>query len=434
MTTGDRSERCKLGLYRHRVLDDELDILLGDLAAIAIEGAKGVGKTETATRRARTVHALDRESVLNIVKADPDRVTRGTLPIVVDEWQRYPQSWDLVRRAVDAGAQPGSFLLTGSATPRDPGTHSGAGRIVRMRMRPLTLLERELQTPSVSLAELLSGQRPPLEGRTHVDLAGYAEEICRSGFPGIRDLGERARRVQLDGYIDRIIDRDFAEAGLSLRARSPATLRRWMAAYAAATSTDASFEKIRDAATPGERDKPAKTTIATYRDVLERLWILDPLPAWQPTSNHLRRLLASPKHHLVDPSLSARLLDIDTEVLLHPRSNGNGDATMLGRLFESLLALNLRVYAQLAEAHVWHMRTRGGAHEIDFIAGRSTRQVVALEAKLTHDVDDSDVRHLAWLRDQIGHDLLDAVVLTTGKEAYRRRDGVGVVPAVLLGP
>lgn len=420
--------------YQRRVLDDELDILLGGVAAIAIDGAKGVGKTETARRRAATTYALDAPGELVIAQADPDRLVTGAPPILIDEWQRFPLSWDLVRRAVDLGASPGQFILTGSATPRDPGTHSGAGRIVRMRMRPLTLAERNLETPTVSLAALLSGGRAPLSGRTDATLRDYVTEICESGFPGIRGLGDRIRRAQLDGYLTGVIDRDFADAGRTVR--NPAALRCWMTAYAAATATTTSYDRIRDAATAGDGDKPAKTTTAVYRDVLERLWILDPVPAWLPTRNPIRRLVAAPQHHLADPALTARLLGVAERTLLESRDETTAevrDGTLLGRLFESLVALNLRVYAQAAEATVGHLRTQAGEHEVDFIVERDDHRVVAFEVKLAHDILDRDVAHLTWLRERIGDDLLDAIVISTGKEAYRRRDGIGVVPAALLG-
>ena len=148
--------------YLRRVVDDELDTLFSELSAIAIEGAKGVGKTVTAARRANTIHALDTPGALDLAIADPFRVVSGATPILIDEWQRFPQTWDLVRRAVDADRTPARFLLAGSATPRDPGTHSGAGRIVRLRMRPLTLFERSQMEPSVSIANLLSGHREPI--------------------------------------------------------------------------------------------------------------------------------------------------------------------------------------------------------------------------------------------------------------------------------
>lgn len=128
--------------YGHRVLDDELDDLMGALSAIAIEGAKAVGKTATASQRANTIHTLDEEDERAIVQADPARVLDGAAPILIDEWQKAPTVWDRVRRAVDEGAPPGRYLLAGSASPKDSGTHSGGGRIVSLRMRPMSLAER----------------------------------------------------------------------------------------------------------------------------------------------------------------------------------------------------------------------------------------------------------------------------------------------------
>lgn len=340
-----------------------------------------------------------------------------------------------VRRAVDARVPAGPFLLTGSASEANPGTHSGAGRILKVRMRPLGLAERLPGVATVSLADLLTGRRPPVAGGSPLDLAGYVDEIVTSGFPGLRSLTERVRQAQLDGYVERVIDRDFPEFGRPVR--NPAGLRRWLAAYAAATATTAAFETIRDAATSGQGEKPAKTTTIPYRDTLERLYVLDPLPAWLPTFGHLRELAAAPKHHLVDPSLATTLLGLGAGALLHgdegtvtiPR-----DGTFLGALFESLTVQSVRVYAQAAEATAGHFRTHRGEHEVDLIVERRDGRVVACETKLAGTVGDDDVKHLLWLADRVGDELLDMVILTTGPEAYRRPDGVAVVPAALLGP
>jgi predicted AAA+ superfamily ATPase len=420
--------------YHPRILDNELNELLASLPAIAIEGAKGAGKTETASRRATTVYMLDDPDRLALAGADPRRLLRSDPPILIDEWQRLPETWDLVRRAVDAGAEPGRFLLTGSASPDGTGRHSGAGRIPTIRMRPLSLVERVGGPGSVSLSELLEGTRPPLTGETEMALEDYTEEIVASGFPGLRDLSDRALRTQLDGYLARIVDRDFAELGHELR--NPAGLKRWMTAYAAASSTTASFEKIRDAATGGEGEKPSKRGTAPYRSVLERLWILDPVPAWQPTRRHLSRLSASPKHHLADPALAARLLGASASSLLENRELGPSiprDGTLLGALFESLVTLCVRVYAQAAEAGVGHLRTFSGDREVDLIVQRQDGGVVAVEVKLKRTVQDKDCQHLKWLKGKIGDELLDALIVTTGNAAYRRPDGIAVVPAALLG-
>ena len=422
-----------MGEYIPRIVDDELDELAAGLPAISIEGPRAVGKTETALRRAGTVHRLDDARMQEILRAEPERLVAGDPPILIDEWQRMPYSWDLVRRAVDRDPAAGRFLLTGSAAPADSPTHPGAGRIVTVRMRPLSLAERGLGAATVTLSSLLSGRRPPLEGGSAVGLAGYADEIVRSGFPAMRTLAPRLLRVQLDSYIDRIVEHDFDELGHSVRDRR--SLRSWLTAFSAATSTSASYATIRDAATPGEPDKPAKSTVIAYRRVLEQLWMIEEVPAWLPTRSRLTRLAASPVHQLADPALAARLLGVDVGALIDGADAGPAiprDGTLLGALFESLVTLSVRAYAQANEARVSHLRTRAGEREIDLIVERADGRVVALEVKLSALIDDDDVRHLRWLAERIGPDLLDAAVVTTGREAYRRRDGIGVIPAALL--
>ena len=421
--------------YVPRIVDNELDELLTGLPAIAIEGPRAVGKTETALRRAKTVYRLDDARHQEILRAEPERLVTGIPPILIDEWQRTPYSWDLVRRAVDRDRAAGQFLLTGSAAPVEAPTHSGAGRIVTVRMRPMSLAERGLAEPTVSLAGLLGGSRPPLEGASDVRLDDYTDEIVRSGYPATRGLSHRLIRADLDGYIERIVEHDFNELGRTIRDRR--SLRSWMAAFAAATSTSASYAAIRDAATAGEPDKAAKTTTIAYRRVLEQLWMIEEVPAWLPTRNRLSRLGASSVHQLADPALAARLLGIDAGALVDGADAGPAiprDGTLLGALFESLVTLSVRAYAQANEARVSHLRTRAGEREIDLIVERADGRVVALEVKLSALVDDHDVRHLRWLADRIGPDLLDAAVITTGREAYRRRDGIGVIPAALLAP
>jgi predicted AAA+ superfamily ATPase len=226
-----------------------------------------------------------------------------------------------------------------------------------------------------------------------------------------------------------------AETGTAIR--NPAALRRWMAAYAAASSTTASFEKIRDAASAGNDNPPAKATSQVYRDALTRVWMLDDIPAWIPANNPLNQLGQAPKHQLADPALAARVLGVDAAGLLAGESPGPlipRDGTLLGALFESLVALSVRVYSEYNEATVGHLRTARGRHEVDLIVERDDGRVVALEVKLARAVNDSDVRHLAWLREHLGDGLLDAVVVTTGPTAYRRTDGVAVIPLGLLGP
>jgi len=419
--------------YRRRILDDTLDQLQPYLRALSIHGPKGVGKTATAMQRAASVIDLSLPGQREIVAADPSILTRLPGPVLVDEWQRLPEVWDHVRHAVDAGSPPGHFIVAGSSAPRGTVVHSGAGRIVPMRMRPLSVAERGIETQTVSLAALLRGNRD-VGGATALRLTDYVEEITASGFPAIRGLPPRVRRAELDAYLNNVVQREFPEQGYPVR--RPAVLRAWLAAYAAATSTTTAYSKILDAATAGLANKPAKETTLAYRDALSSLWLLDAIPPWIPSRNHLDRLGQSPKHHLADPALVARLLGLDDSALLRAEqgSTNLSEGTILGALFEHLAALSIHTYAEAAEARVGHLRTRNNDHEVDLIIQHADGRILGIEVKLADRVEDVDVKHLRWLRDRIGKDMIDAVVVYAGQHAYRQRDDVAVVPLALFGP
>ncbi|MDR0593521.1 MAG: DUF4143 domain-containing protein [Bifidobacteriaceae bacterium] len=420
--------------YVRRLADDLLDGFLVEAPAVALAGPKAVGKTATAARRARTVFELDdslaREAFLNAARPLEDAAG----PILIDEWQHVPDTWNQVRRLVDRGAAAGRFLLAGSAEPRGAAIHSGAGRILSLRLRPLSLAERQLGEPVVSLGAALGGGVGAVEGATDVTYADYAREIVASGFPGIRRYSAGLRVRYLDTYVTNAIGREFAEQGLMVR--RPEALRAWLRAYAAATGTTASYSGIVNAATPGQGDKPAASTTIAYREVLQSLWLLDEVAPWDAAGGSLKRLAGTPKHFLADPALAARLLGLDEAALVggaEERAFGPVYGSIAGRLFEALLALSLQTYADANDARLSHLRTQDGAHEVDFIVERG-QAVVAVEVKLSRAVRDHDVRHLVWLRERLGERVAELIIVTTGPTAYRRRqDGVLVVPAALLG-
>lgn len=423
--------------YQRRIIDDTLDELFPHLAAIALEGAKGVGKTATGVERAATILDLSIPQRREAVQVNEGYISQVPHPVLIDEWQLVPEVWDQVKRAVDSDWTGEQFLLAGSAGVA-PGVriHSGAGRIVSMQMRPLSIAERGLLTPTISLRDLLTGGHPDIKGASPLTVSEYTDEILASGFPGIRRLPPQVRDLQLDSYIARIVEHDLPENGVTVR--RPRALKAWLTAYAAATSGTAMYSTILDAATAGEDEKASRVTVDTYREQLTRLFILDPIPAWIPPLNPLKRLGSSPKHHLVDPAIAARLVGVGKAGLLY----GDGKrvfpttGTWLGALFESLAAQSVRIYAEALHADVGHLRTTDGkyTHEIDLIVEGSDRQIVALEVKLAPTVSDRDVQHLAWLKERIGDRLADQVVITTGQTAYRRPDGVAVIPLALLGP
>lgn len=421
--------------YTRRVADDELDALIGELPAILLDGPKGVGKTATALRRAKTVFRLDDPSSLQIVEANPDGVLLEPAPILIDEWQRFPPIWDAVKRNADLPHSTGPFILTGSAYVPNATIHSGAMRVHEIRMRPMTLLERGIATPTVSLQALAAGQSGVSGSIENFGLSEYVNEIVSSGFPGIRKFAPRAQSALLDSYLSNIVNKDFPEAGHKVR--KPDSVTAWLRAYAAATATTTAYEKIRDAANPGHSTIPAKTTTMTYIDVLRMLRILDEIPAWLPGSNFLSELGQAPKHHLVDPALAARALGMTPERLLRGE---NGpivfprEGVLLGALFESLVTLCVRVFAQSMGAKLSHLRTKDTRREVDLILVAPAGKIIGIEVKLSPHVTDDDVKNLIWLKDNARTDVLDLIVVTTGNTAFRRADGVAVVPLALLGP
>ena len=422
-----------------RLLQPRLDELLANLAAVSIEGARAVGKTWLAQRNGGTFVPVD----------DPDEYAQLSIlgarlaehaqkPLVLDEWQRRPELWDRVRRAVDRDPAPGQFILTGSASPAQAPVHAGAGRIATMRMRPLSLVERDIQTPTVSLSAMLTdGSSQQVGGTTHVGLDQYVDEILRSGLPAIRELPLLARQAQLDSYLEQTALHDLAD-GTPRKARG---LMRWMRAYAAGVSTCATYEAISSFAEGRAGNPLAASTTRAYRDILEGIWVLEPVPGWLPSENEFSRSTGMDKHQMCDPALAARLLGLSAAGLL---GVGRPSMTtlqgvprrtrMLGPLFESLVVQSVQVYADLCGARVHHLRTKGGRQEIDIIVEGSDRRVVAIEVKAGAAPRPETTRHLLWLRQRLGDRLAEAVVITSGDRAYRDKDGIAVVPAALLGP
>lgn len=266
----------------------------------------------------------------------------------------------------------------------------------------------------------------PVRGRSEWRLRDYVTEITRGGFPGMRRLPGRALNRQLDSYIDRIVDHDLIEVGV----RRPEAVRTSLRAYAAATGTTATWETIRDATTPGVADKPARATAQMYRETLILMRVLDPMDGWLPTNNQSTSTTSAPKHYLCEPALAARLVRLSASRLIdgaEPDVTIPRDGTFLGALFESLVALSVRTLAQLYDGRVYHLRTRGGRREVDYIV-ETDEGVVGIEAKLASHINDDDTSHLLWLRERLREDCIDLMVVNAGPQAFRTRQGVAVVP------
>ncbi|MCL2526050.1 MAG: DUF4143 domain-containing protein [Coriobacteriia bacterium] len=420
--------------YITRYTDQWLDEMIPHLKAIAIEGAKGVGKTRTAEQHAKRIYKMDRRGVRESIESEYDLLYDGPFPTLIDEWQYLPEVWDRVRRMVDDGIPPGSIILTGSRQSNNLSLHSGAGRIVRFRMRPLSLAERFPDSERITLRDCFEGKildQPRLDSK--ITFSDYMQEIVKTGFPDINATPDVARGSLIDSYIDNIATREFQAQGVGLR--QPETLVRWMRAYAAATGTTTSYNKILDAATPGEGDKPSRKATTAYREALSSLWLIDDLPYWGEGEDFFGRLKQTSKHYLADPGLEARLLGLSAQDLIRGEEETVYDPTygsIAGRLFESLCVMSVRTYASQIGAHTYFLRTAKGTREVDLVIEKS-RKLVIVEVKLGSSVSSDDVRHLNWFEEKLGNRVKEKIVLTTGDRAYRRQDGVLVVPAALFG-
>jgi len=421
--------------YKSRSIDETINMYLDNFSAFLLIGAKGVGKTETCKQITNSMFELDKRSVREELELVPSRILSSPRPVLLDEWQYSPELWTFIRHEVDNGLEEGAIIFTGSAPRTDMKVHSGAGRIPRMKMWPFSIEERELSQEFVRISEMLKN---PTEfvasGETQTTFEEYLDEIFRSGFPGIRDKKEFARKIQLENYIETTIAHDFEEQGFAIR--KPGALLAWWKTYAASIATVTSFATILETASATETQIPTKDTARTYRDALEVLNLIEEVPAWLPMGKLMPNIAKTPKHFLIDPALAISLLEIEREQLMNynpPKAFGKLDISFTGRLFENFIFQSLAVYSELNQAKLSHFRTNRDSREVDFIIQKGNT-LLLFEVKTANTIDQKDVRHLNWF-EEVTKDSYQVVknIVYSGRIAYQREDGVNVIPAGMLG-
>lgn len=421
--------------YEPRIIDQPLAEDFKELPAILIEGAKAVGKTATASRLAKTVMSLDNPQVKMLLRNNPEAILGVKRPVLIDEWQLEPNLWSFVRHQVDDGLPAESILFTGSSIRVDARIHSGAGRIVRMKMRPYSVQERQMSQQYVSVTKLLDDSNYQATGFTDQKLDNYLDEIFRSGFPGIRNKSPKARELLIRDYVNNIIQHDFEENGFTVK--EPETLRAWLKAFAASIGTTTSYKKIIDTALANNEQTPSRPTADFFREALKILYIIDDVPPFIGMGKLFPALTKAPKHFMLDPAVAMSLLDVTKDQLTDfdvSKHVGKINSDMIGQLMESLVYQSLIVYADALGAHLTHFRDSKGRHEIDFILQKG-RKVVLFEVKTNPNVKNSYVKHLNWFEEQAKDEYqISKVLLNTGQVAYQRQDDhVQVVPIAMLG-
>lgn len=414
--------------YLPRIVDAEITTRLGSSGAVVVEGPKGCGKTATARRVAASEVLLDVDpTAREAIRVDPRLVLEGSVPRLIDEWQLEPTIWNHVRRAIDDRARPGQFILTGSSIPADDVTrHSGAGRIARLQMRPMTLFETGHSNGQVSLAALLAGA-PARSQDPGTSVADLADRIAIGGWPGQigRSVADSLQAVR--DYLEEIRRTDVA--GLDGVRRDPERVGRVLRSLARNIATYASDSSL--AADTGGANGPLKQeTVAAYLDALERLRIIEDLPAWSPDLRSRSILRSAAKRHFVDPSLAVAAMRTEPARLLR-------DMRLLGFLFESLVIRDLRVHAQNIDARLLQYRDNTGL-EVDAVVERSDGRWAAFEVKLGTGQIDAAATNLVKFAARIdtattGEPIVLGVIVGFGF-GYVRPDGVAVIPIGALGP
>lgn len=396
------------------------------MGAVLIEGVKGCGKTETARRRSASEVLLETDrNAERRAQLEPGLVLDGSTPRLLDEWQRVPSIWDAVRRAVDSRSLPGQFILTGSATPEDSLTrHSGAGRFGVVEMRTMTLAEKQATPPTVSVRRLLNGE-PPEPSNCTMRVTDYLHHLAVGGWPYLIGVSEATAEAFLEGYLDMIVEHDITEA--SGTRRNPRLVRRFLSAYAQMTAHPATIAAIlRRADDDADSGTPSRYAAADYLDALRRMRLVDEVPAWDPSLRSSKRLVATPKRHLADPSLAASLLRMSPRRMLD-------DLDTTSYLFESLVVHDLRVCAGANRTDVFHYREADGRLEVDCILETRDGDWAGIEVKLGESEIDKAAASLLALSGRVARPPKMLAVVTATSLAYTRPDGVAVVPLGCLG-
>ena len=413
--------------YRPRVADAQIEAALRRRGAVLIEGARGCGKTWAGRNQARSEARLDVEAMRLLAQADPAATLSGPVPRLLDEWQSVPEIWNPIRHACDDRSAVGQFILTGSANPTDDLTrHTGTGRIARIQMRPMSLFESGGSTGSLSLCGLFEQDMQSLTPHPDMTLTDVVRYLTVGGWPGNLALDTEQARLAVGDYINEIARIDVPR--VSEVRHDPASVRRLMRSLARNVATEAADTTI----ATDVAGVLSRNTVAEYAAALRRIFVVDDQPAWSVSLRSRATLRKQAKRHFVDPSLAAFLLRASPQRLL-------ADPETLGLLFESLVVRDLRVYSAPLGGDVFHYRDDTGL-EIDAVVERHDGTWMAAEVKISPaaEVVDGAAASLLRLRDKIAarrvQDMAGLMVVTSAGAAYRRPDGVHVVPITHLGP
>jgi len=415
--------------YRPRIADEILKEKLKGKGAVLIEGAKWCGKTTSASQIAESIlYMQDPENVkqnLELAEIKPSKLLEGSTPRLIDEWQMAPQLWDAIRFSVDQRDAFGQFILTGSSVPADMSKvyHSGAGRITKLLMRPMSLFESGDSNGTVSLQELFNDHLD-IDGTNPIDIDKLSFLICRGGWPKSLDCYDKVALQQASDYYGVIVDTDISKVDNVHRNKGRA--HRLMRTYARFIGSQASLQSISRDLQTNEAQTISDDTISSYINALKGIFVIEDSLAWNPNLRSKTAIRSSDTRYFTDPSIGVTALGLGPQDLIN-------DLNTMGLFFENLCVRDLRIYAESLDGNVYHYRDRSGLEcdavihlrnglygLIEVKLGGETRILEGIETlnKLESNIDTSRMKAPSF-----------KMVLTgTASYAYKRSDGVLIVP------
>lgn len=421
--------------YRNRIADQLLKEQLEAAGAVLIQGAKWCGKTTTAVQQAKSIIYMNDPSqsanYMHLAETNISLLLEGDTPLLIDEWQLVPQLWDAARFTIDQRRKTGQFILTGSAVPVDRSkiTHTGTGRFAWLTMRPMSLWESEESNGKVSLNSLFNGDMQDCRAPGY-DLKRIAYLTCRGGWPGAMDLSEKASLKQAFNYLDAVSEQEISDVDGTRR--DPMLTKRLLRSYARHQGSQASVASILNDIMTNENGSTTEATITSYMKALEKIFVIENMPAWNPNLRSKAAIRTSDTRYFVDPSVAAAALRLGPSDLI-------ADLNTFGLLFETLAVRDLRVYADALDGDVFHYRDKNGL-ECDAVLHLRNGHYGLIEVKIGGE---------KWIEQGAKNLLSLAKIIDTGKMfepsfmmvltavgdfAYRRKDGIFVVPITCLKP
>lgn len=415
--------------YKRRIADKLLEYRLEEVGAVLIEGPKWCGKTTTAEQKAKSILYMadpdNQRAYLDMADLRIKMLLKGTCPRLIDEWQVIPQIWDAIRYEVDHRREEGLFILTGSAVPASTEQihHTGTGRFAWVTMRPMSLWESGESTGEVSIASLFRGDSD-VEGYNKLDIEEVAYLVCRGGRPSSTDKNRRAALHLAYDYYDAVVRFDVSR--VDEVSRSGERTRLLLRSYARSQGAQVSINAIRQDMKENDDDTLSEGTAQSYIGALKKIFVIEDMPAWNPNLRSKTAIRTAETRYFVDPSIAVAALGLGPDDLIN-------DLETFGLLFETLCVRDLRVYADAVYGNVYHYRDKNGLEcdavlhlrngsygliEIKLGGAQAIEKGVATLTELASKIDTSKMKAPSFLM----------VLVAVGDYAYRRKDGVLVVP------